>query len=179
MQILMAYASRMRATEEIAQAIATELRHAGHAVDVASCESAPDVWKYDAVIVGSAIYIGRWDKTAVDYLKRQAQDLADRPVWLFQSGPVGEGAETEQVEIPHAVRKLVERLGLVSPITFGGRLDPARATGPFTRWVATGMYEGDFRDWDRVRDWSASINSALSAMPVGNPPQPAPEQPGS
>jgi menaquinone-dependent protoporphyrinogen oxidase len=179
MQILVAYASRMRATEEIAQAIATELRNAGHAVDVASCQSAPDAWKYDAIIVGSALYIGRWDKTAVDYLKRQAQDLAERPVWLFQSGPVGDGAETEQVDAPRPVRKLVEQLDLASPVTFGGRLDPARATGPVTRWMATGLYKGDFRDWDRVRDWAASINSALSARPVGNRPPPAPEQASS
>lgn len=32
--------------------------------------------------------------------------LAERPIWLFQSGPIGEGAEDEQIATPRAIRKL-------------------------------------------------------------------------
>ena len=170
MQILVAYASRMGSTEEIARVIATELKNSGHTVEVASCEVAPDAWKVDALIVGSAIYLGRWDKSALRYLKRQSQDLADRPVWLFQSGPVGDAAESEQVQTPHAVREIATHLNIAPPITFGGRLDPTKATGPLSHWVATGRYEGDFRDWSRIRQWTASINTVLADVADNNAP---------
>ena len=39
-------------------------------------------------------------------------------------------------------------------MTFGGRLIRSEATGPISRWMATGSLAGDFRDWARIRAWA-------------------------
>ena len=57
-------------------------------VDVLPCSSDPKPDAYDAVVVGSAIYVRRWDKAASSYLKQYAPVLADantsagRPCWI-------------------------------------------------------------------------------------------------
>jgi menaquinone-dependent protoporphyrinogen oxidase len=161
-RILVAYASRMGSNAEIAQRVGQQLRESGHDVDVLRCADAAEAGAYDAVIIGSALYMGRWDKDGLRYLKAQSAALAQRPTWLFQSGPCGEGFELEHVDIPRAVRRLSSRIGLAPPVTFGGRLDRARATTTLSRWMATGTYLGDFRDWDQVRAWTAEVLAQLA-----------------
>ena len=175
MLILVAYASRMGANAEIAERVAEQLRDAGHVVETSPCATAPDAGGYDAVILGSAIYVGRWDRSALRYLRTQSAALAERPTWLFQSGPCGEGAETEQVAAPRAVRRLTARIGLAPPVTFGGRLDRSLARTRISRWMATGTYAGDFRDWERVRSWTARFLAEVAQGPHAVPtPRPTP-----
>lgn len=162
MKILVAYASRMGSNAEIAQRIGQQLTEAGHDVDVSRCADAAAANDYDAVLLGSALYMGRWDKTALRYLRAQSDQLAQRPTWLFQSGPCGEGLELEHVDTPRAVRRLSGRIGLAPPVTFGGRLDRAKATTTLSRWMATGTYAGDFRDWDQVHAWTAEVMAQLA-----------------
>ena len=45
---------------------------------------------YDAVVLGSAVYAGHWRKPARELVNRCGTALAERPVWLFSSGPIGE-----------------------------------------------------------------------------------------
>jgi menaquinone-dependent protoporphyrinogen oxidase len=161
--ILVAYASRMGATEEIAQAIGGRLQLAGFSVDVLPCGSQPTVANYDAVVVGSAIYLQRWEKAAKRLLREQVSDLATRPVWLFQSGPCGEDARTEQVSVQRKVANLAARIGCDPPVTFGGRLTAESATGPISRWMASGTaLAGDYRDFDRIHGWADGIAEQLS-----------------
>ena len=50
-----------------------------------------------AVVLGSAITAGSWMKEAVEFVHRLAEPLAERSVWLFSSGPLGEsGGEDHQ-----------------------------------------------------------------------------------
>ena len=163
-RVLVTYASRMGSTKEIAEEIGAELRTRGLDVDVLSCSSDPKPDRYDAVIIGSALYIRHWDKAASSYLKQYAPILAKRPTWLFQSGPCGEGAETEQLDPPRAVAKQMRKHGLPRPRTFGGRLDVEHAVGPVSRWMGEGgPMSGDFRDWKLIRGWAQDIARELSA----------------
>ena len=59
-------------------------------VDVRGIGTIADLDEYDAVLVGSAIYLGRWLKSARHFVAAHAGTLRRRPVWLFASGPVGE-----------------------------------------------------------------------------------------
>jgi menaquinone-dependent protoporphyrinogen oxidase len=88
-KVLIAYSGRLPATFEVAEAIAQQLVKRGFAVDVRATCAAQDAWKYDAVIVGSPVSSGHWDKDAVHYLRAQAPDLAERPTWLFQCSEAG------------------------------------------------------------------------------------------
>ena len=159
----MAHASRMGSTAEIARRIGEQLRSAGHDVDVRSCADAGDAASYDAVVLGSALYVGRWLPQARRYLQSQAEALARRPTWLFQSGPCGDGFDLAAVRAPRAVRRSAAAIGAELPTTFGGRLDRARATDRLSRWVATGTLAGDFRDWHLVRSWTDEIIADLAA----------------
>ena len=88
--ILVAYASKYGATKEIAEKIGEVLRQADLQADVLPVDGIHDISPYQAVILGSAVYVGKWQKEAVEFLQTYENILADRPVWLFSSGPTGE-----------------------------------------------------------------------------------------
>jgi menaquinone-dependent protoporphyrinogen oxidase len=170
-RVLVAYASRMGSTKEIAEAIGAELLARDLEVDVLPCTSDPQPGDYDAVVLGSAIYVRRWDKPGRSYLKQHAAALADRPTWLFQSGPCGPGAETEQLDPPKHVAKQMSKHGLPRPRTFGGRLEAEHATGRVSQWMAgKGPLSGDFRDWQQIREWAAGIANDLTATETAGRP---------
>ena len=87
-KVLVVYASRHGATREIAQRIGDVLRTEGLEVDVAPADHAAGVGAADAVVVGSAVYMGTWLKDAVEFVKRNEVRLAEVPVWFFSSGPL-------------------------------------------------------------------------------------------
>jgi len=159
--VLVAYASRMGSTREIAEAIAKLLGDRGLPVTVAAAAEAPDAGSFDAVILGSAMYLGRWEDDAADYLRRQRDDLATRPTWLFQSGPTGPARENLRSHTPRGVRRVCHQIGLVEPMTFAGNLDHSRAQGWLAGWVSNGDLAGDFRDWDLILAWAELIADEL------------------
>jgi menaquinone-dependent protoporphyrinogen oxidase len=164
-RVLVVHATRMGSTAEIAEAIGRQLSSRGFEVDVRPSTSAMDARLYDAVVVGSAVYLGHWDKNALHYLQAQAPDLAERPTWLFQSGPCG--AETlEHAGTQHHVIDVCSRIGAAPPKTFGGNLDPARARTWLARRLAKGGRSGDFRDWTAIRAWADEIADVLDSARI-------------
>ncbi|TDO58793.1 menaquinone-dependent protoporphyrinogen oxidase [Kribbella sp. VKM Ac-2571] len=161
-KILVAYASKMGATAGIAAAIGDELRAHGHSVDVVEVASVKDVAPYDAVVLGSALYIRRWRRDAVRFLRHNVEALRQRQVWLFHSGPVGPDKDEDQA-MPPAVSHLAHEIGATAAVTFAGRLEPATAKGFLARRLAAGNLAGDARDWDKIRRWSADISAAIEA----------------
>lgn len=169
MTVLVAYASKHGSTEGIAQAIADRLRELGEPVEVGSVDELHEVGGFRAVVLGSAVYAGSWMKEAVDFVHRSAEALAERPVWLFSSGPLGTDVEDEE-EQP---RQLEELGGIVGPIEhrmFFGALDRSKlGFGERMMVKAVKAPEGDFRDWDAIRGWADAIARELEADPSGGP----------
>lgn len=159
-RVLVAYASKMGATKEIADAIGGRLTERGFATDVRPAETIGSVDGYDAVVVGSAVYVTRWRPAATRFVRRFRHQLAAREVWLFESGWVGT-RPSALVPTPGA-RRRARQLGTPPPAVFGGRLDPDLATGPMDRALAKGL-PGDARDWDEIRSWSDGVADALAA----------------
>ena len=63
-RVLVAYGTKYGATAGIAEKIGQVLREAGLTVDVTPAGQAGDPAVYQAVVLGSAVYIGRWRKDA-------------------------------------------------------------------------------------------------------------------
>jgi menaquinone-dependent protoporphyrinogen oxidase len=168
MKVLVTVATRHGATAELAALMARVLRL--HGMDV--CELPPanvhDVGAYDAVVLGSAVYAGRWLAPATSLVARCKSELADRPVWLFSSGPVGDPL-TPAGEID--VSGVVSATGAIEHRVFAGKIDKSelgRLERAMVRLVRAP--EGDYRDWDEVSHWASQIAGVLvtAAAPAGD-----------
>jgi menaquinone-dependent protoporphyrinogen oxidase len=84
--VLVAYASGRGATVEIAEAIADRLRERHLAVDCRPPRSGENLFGYDVVVIGSAVYFNRWRPEAMRFLRRHASRLAGMPLRTFSSG---------------------------------------------------------------------------------------------
>jgi menaquinone-dependent protoporphyrinogen oxidase len=170
-RLLVTVASRHGATREIGQAIGARLeaRGAGGLMAIVlPVEQRPDPAPYDAVVLGSAVYAGRWLEPARDYAATFAAALRERPVWLFSSGPIGEPPFPP--DEPHDAGPLRQITGARGHRVFPGRLDKA-LLGFGERAMVTAMRApvGDFRDWDAVRAWTDAIAEELAAVGSGAP----------
>jgi menaquinone-dependent protoporphyrinogen oxidase len=158
MPVLVAYASRHTATRGIAEHIAAALRARGHQAVVESVEHVDDVTPYEAVVLGSAVYYGRWLKSATEFVGRHHETLADRPVWLFSSGPLGDqpaDKPAEAMALQEAIRPRDHRV-------FSGALD--RAGLRLRERLVVGALKapcGDFRDWDEIDAFAQTIADEL------------------
>jgi menaquinone-dependent protoporphyrinogen oxidase len=167
--MLVAYATKSGATAGIAQAIGEELKQTGLEVDVRPVQEVEDARQYGAVILGSAIYVGRWRKEAVRFGSRHADELRGRPVWLFDSGPTDKSADEGKTVPVKAATELARQIGARGHVTFGGKFAP-EDVGRLTRRLidsgGTGVY-GDFRNFERIRAWAHAIGAELqAAQPV-------------
>jgi len=161
-EVLVAYGSKMGGTAGIAERIADTLRGRGHRVTSAAAGKVPKGATWDAVVVGSGLYAGRWRGEAVRLLKRLARS-AQKPgrVWLFHSGPLGDEHADDPVKLPEKVQALAERLGAEDVVTFGGRLD-ATAPGLIAKAMAKGNVLGDWRRLDHAEGWANAIAGELA-----------------
>jgi menaquinone-dependent protoporphyrinogen oxidase len=160
-QVLIATASRHGSTFDIADEIARVLSRRGCVVVDKAADEIDGVERFDAVIIGSAVYMGRWLPEALSFVTRNSEELAKRPTWLFSSGPIGE--PPQPVQDPQGIAQLVERIHARGHRTFPGRLDPDRL-GLGER-VIVGMLrapKGDFRDFPQVTAWAGEIADVLA-----------------
>src|ERR1700730_13519726 len=162
MKILVAVASRHGSTHEIADALALELGTAGHDVDVHTIEDSPAVEGYDAAVIGSAVYMGKWLPQAEQFVDRHQAQLAAMPVWLFSSGPLGSDDPQPTGEPAH-LDQLIGRTGARGHRTFVGKLDKGEL-GFGERLIAraVGAPDGDFRDWAAINVWADEIAAAVA-----------------
>jgi menaquinone-dependent protoporphyrinogen oxidase len=94
-RVLVAFASRSGSTAGIAEAIAAVLRDAGLAVDSRPAGDVPDVTAYDAVVLGSGVFLPRRGSDGGGFLVRHEAVLKTRAVWLFCAGPIGRGRSAD------------------------------------------------------------------------------------
>jgi menaquinone-dependent protoporphyrinogen oxidase len=189
-QVLVVYASRHGATRGIAQRIADVLQSEGLGVVVAPADHAAGVGTADAVVVGSAIYMGSWLKDGIDFIKRNEILLAELPLWLFSSGPLA----ASSMDKDPSGDLLTDALGPVEGQGSGGRkkiTEISEMTHPKDHRVFLGAFDpdepakvtserlvrmlpsvkkalpaGDFRDWDAIEAWAHEIAATLASAPV-------------
>ena len=166
MRVLVAYGSERGSTAEIAGAIGDELTRAGLTADVRPAEAVVDVRPYGAVILGGALYMGRWHPAARRFARRYRAALGGMPVWLFSSGPLDGSADERDIPPVRFVASLLSEIRAEGHATFGGRLAPD--AGGFVAAAMAKKVAGDFRNWDRIREWARRV-----ALEVGRTTAPS------
>lgn len=167
--ILVTYASKYGATAEIARRIGDGLGRAGLRADVKPVDSVRDLSPYQAVILGGALYVGKWHKGAEAFLRANEAALAARPVWIFSSGPTGEGDPLELVEgqrLPTALQPVVDRIHPRDVAVFHGYINPDKVNF-IEKWAIKSLVKkpfGDYRDWDMIAVWTHTISDALQNL---------------
>ena len=164
--ILVTYASKYGATKEIAGKIGEVLRQQGLQLDVLPVDGVQDLNGYGAIILGSAVYIGKWQREAVKFLQTHETSLFERPVWLFSSGPTGEGNPVELVEgvrLPAALQPVADRIQPRDIAVFHGHINLDKINF-IEKWAIKSLVKkpfGDFRDWDLIISWATMIANEL------------------
>ena len=160
MRVLVSVASRHGGTLDMGAAVADVLRESGLEVDEVSPDDVEHVDQYDAVVLGSAVYVGRMALGMRDLVDRQAGQLRGRPVWMFWSGPVGDTPGAGQT--PDDVTSVASAVSARDVRMFAGRLERDELNISERALVALVHAEqGDFRDLDEVREWAAGIVTDL------------------
>lgn len=160
-KVLVAFASKYGNTAEIAERIGNVLREAGLQTDVIPAKQVKKSTDYQAVVLGSAAYIGMWRKEAASFLKANKMDLAQKPVWLFSSGPTGEGdleVLLEGWKLPSGLKPVADQIQPRNIVVFRGAVDLQKLNG-LEKWMMNQVQaaEGDFRDWENIVAWAKMI----------------------
>jgi menaquinone-dependent protoporphyrinogen oxidase len=175
MRVLVSYASRHGSTRGIAERIGERLSAAGLSVDVRPVGKI-DLSGYDAVVLGSALYMFHWMGEGRSFAKKNRGALAGKPVWLFSSGPFGdrkvdkEGRDVLEVAGPKELDELRAWLNPRDHKVFWGAWDSANKPIGFVERLTMAMPaarnsfpSGDYRDWPAIEAWADGIAAALAA----------------
>ncbi|WP_416975013.1 flavodoxin domain-containing protein [Streptomyces sp. 4F14] len=160
MTVLVAYGTTNGSTARIADAVAAALRERGLGTETRPARSVTDVTRYEAVVVGGALYAGRWHRDARRLVRRHRRALAQRPLWLFSSGPLDASATERDIPPVRGVRRTMTSLNARGHVTFGGCLEEGARGWIAGRILAAGK-GGDFRDFDAVEEWAGRIAGEL------------------
>jgi menaquinone-dependent protoporphyrinogen oxidase len=159
-KVLVAYGTRNGSTAGIAEIIGTTLLEEGLAAEVQPANQVRSVAGYDAVVLGGALYAGRWHRDARRFARRHATAVQGRPVWLFSSGPLDDSADSKDIPpVPQAARA-VSDLHARQHVTFGGQLTD-QAKGFIAKAMVRNGHGGDFRSPEHIQAWSRTIAAGL------------------
>jgi menaquinone-dependent protoporphyrinogen oxidase len=152
--VLVVYATRYGSTASVARAVGDRLGQHGLRVDLSPAHEIDSVRPYDAVVIGGALYMGRWHRDARRFVHRHRAALTRIPVAVFGMGPIS-GTEPDVDGSREQLERALTHVPELVPIDvaiFGGVIDPARLHSPLSRMQA---YDG--RDWDEIERWSDEL----------------------
>lgn len=162
--VLVAFASRHGSTAEVAKAVARRLAERGLTTETVPVTQVGGLTQFDAVVLGTALYMGRAHKDARRFLHRWERDLASVPFAVFGMGPLTTSAH----DLEGSRRQLDRALAatpLVDPFAvtvFGGVVEPDKLPFPLSRMTAT-----DARDWVAINAWADEVAERIAVgMPL-------------
>ncbi len=158
--ILVGYATRYYSTQEVAEAVATRLGDHGFQVDLRPLGEVKSLSGYRAVVIGAPLYMFRWHKDALTFLKQRRQELRERPVAVFALGPTHDPHDDQEWQDSWAqLKKALAQFPWLTPAAlemFGGKFDPAKLRFPINK-LAGNEPATDIRDWPAINAWASSV----------------------
>ena len=161
--VLVAYDSKLGSTAEVAKFMGSVLSEQGVSTAVESLPEVDDLEAYDSIIIGSAIRYDRWLPDATAFVKENRTTLSNVPVSFFftcltLTKPTA-AAMLKAEGYADILRSLAPEVKPVNVGGFAGVLQFARTPWPARLAlrmlsIATGVKEGDYRDWAAIRSWT-------------------------
>ena len=157
--ILIAYATKHGSTREVAATVADELAVQGFETEFLPAGEVEDLSRYEGVVLGSALYMGRLHRDARRFLKRHESTLSTLPIAVFAMGPqemVRSQVRSSRQQLDRALAK-TPKVRPVDTAIFGGVVDPSELHFPFNK-----MAQSDARDWDEIGQWAHEVGVVLA-----------------
>lgn len=162
-KVLVCYASRYGSTGEIAEVIAEQLEKMDISTEVARVEDVKNPGGFDAVVLGSPLYMGKMLPEAREFVHKFRGPLSGLPFYVFVAGYTFRERLEEYLR---SGEDAIDAIRLyVSPTDtgyFAGRVDPDRVSGPDREiLIMGGVHPGDFREWDRIKKWAGRAGEKI------------------
>ncbi len=158
-KVLIAYASKYGSTGGVADAIGKELCAGGISADVSLIKNARNIGSYQGVVIGSAIYMGKWMSEAVDFVKKNRDVLRRMPVAYFLvCMTLSQPTEKKRAEVLAYMDPILKEVPEIKPValgTFAGAMHYSNLSWIYKKILESkGTPEGDYRDWNAIRSWA-------------------------
>lgn len=168
-KILIAYATKHGATSSIAAKIADVLCQEGFQVDLKLARKVTDISAYDAVIVGSPVYIGGWLRGARQFLYKNKDVLATVKVAIFitctylkdENDTPERRAHAKQLYIDPVLDELLDIEPISCGILSGEFLYRELYPVEYILMRLAKFPEGDFRNEEKITAWALEISALL------------------
>jgi menaquinone-dependent protoporphyrinogen oxidase len=166
--ILVVYGTWAGSTAEVADVIGKTLAEGGAKVDVKPVESVKSLAGYHALVIGSAIRIGKVKPEVLDFVKNHQSELKGIPTAYFVvCMTMKDDTPGNHKTVDAYLDPLREQVRPVDVGLFAGKMDYSKL-GLFAR-IAVKYFvkvpEGDFRDWNAIKAWSKALLPKLTAKP--------------
>jgi menaquinone-dependent protoporphyrinogen oxidase len=166
--VLFAFATNYGSTYKIAEVIAEVLSAEGFKVDLKFADNITgDLTKYDAVILGSSIYIENWNADAVAFLDDYKTELATKKVAYYcVCGILGmDLGGKEQEYAQNYITKIADSFPEIVPkeaAAFAGAVD-YRILNFKDWWLLHLMFmpRGNWTDYSAVVSWAYDVSDKL------------------
>ena len=158
--ILLAYATRYGSTQEVAETIAATLREDGLEVDLQSMQEVKSLDRYDAVVLGAAIYNAKWNADAHQFVSHHQDALSKLPVAIFTLGPLS-GSDAAKRNSRRQLDSQLAKYPWLKPVAleiFAGKYDPSK---PGLNFFERFLPARDYRNWDAIRAWANKLSAQL------------------
>ena len=135
-----------RRRREVAEAVGATLRERGFQVEVEPAGKVKDGGRYDAAVVGGALYRGRWHRDARRLLNGTRKEFASKPLAVFGTGR----CRNEEIAFDRAGQQLQRALAKMPEVE------------PLSIGVSAGADRNknvDVRDWNAIRVWTEEVGA--------------------
>jgi menaquinone-dependent protoporphyrinogen oxidase len=166
--VLVAYATRYGSTQQVAEIVADALRQSGHQVDLQPMREITSLDRYDAIVLGAAIYNAKWHADAHEFLAQYQEILKQRPVAIFSLGPTTRNPAAKKRSLSQLDKDL-DKYAWLKPVAlemFVGRYDLSKlGLGAVGRLISL----SDQSDPNVVRAWANALPAQLERAEMLQP----------
>jgi menaquinone-dependent protoporphyrinogen oxidase len=163
-KILVGYASGFGTTKEIAEYVGKVLSEHDLEVELQALAEVKDISKYQGIVFGASIRAGNLLPAAMDFASRFKFALAKVPVAVFVVClTMQEDTEENRAIVSCWLNPLREIITPFGEGLFAGRLIMKEL--PFAPGLLAKLIkepEGDYRDWEKIKEWTEGLVPVLS-----------------